>query len=216
MPGGRHGATPSIRETKFSISKIFCKDLTWVWTDIETPDAVEHKMIKVSNTPNDTNGHELIQALTSWPIHAPGALPRLLANGGTQWWSNWRSRYPWCHDHQHQFLWLNGFWCWKNVLLWFWLQWKFTVYPSLACCGSLRKSAKPSKKKPSFRLQMALLHLLQNLQSYGPRSSILEGAQGGIETDHIRLLGKRTGINASAGKPTCLITTFTVCTAMYS
>ena len=37
MPGGRllrqwHGATPSIRETKFSISKIFCKDPTWVWT----------------------------------------------------------------------------------------------------------------------------------------------------------------------------------------
>jgi len=55
--------------------------------------------------------------------------------------------------------------------------------------GPLKKSAKPAKKKPSFRLQMALLHLLQNLQSYGPRSSILEGAQGGIETDHIRLLG---------------------------
>jgi hypothetical protein len=101
------------------------------------------------------------------------------------------------------------------VLLWFWLEIhslsQFSVLWVLK-----KKSAKPAKNKPSFRLQMALLHLLQNLQSYGPRSSILEGAQGGIETDHIRLLGKRTGINASARKPTCLITTFSVCTAMYS
>lgn len=56
-------------EKRSSVSpKYFAKIRRESELDIETPDAVEsveHKMIKVSNMPNDTNGHELIQALTS-------------------------------------------------------------------------------------------------------------------------------------------------------
>ena len=92
------------------------------------------------------------------------------------------------------------FWSWKNdknMQLYAIIQGDFGpeftfyhVYPTLAqAVGPWLSESCPKKKGPSFRLQLALLHLLQNLQSYGPRSSILEGAQGGIESDHIGLLG---------------------------